>query len=87
MQPNSHTYKAFLDGNTLKWVGEHPVTRKGEPIQVDIVVNEVKNTQKGNGAEIAAILDRIAASGEVTEDWLNEWEASRKDRLLPGREE
>lgn len=80
------SYKAILEGDTLKWTGARP--RTGCPTEVEVSIDETDD-RKGppNGAAVAALLRQIAARGGIPGiDDPAAWEREiRKDRPLPGR--
>lgn len=88
------TYKAILRGNRLEWRGsarqylptDHPVsvyvTVLDEPL------GEVDASEKGQGARMAAALERLAeiyALADISDAAAWEREA-RQERALPGRD-
>ena len=85
MLHHTHTYEAYLEGNTLRWIGKEPPSEeKKKSVRVKI---EIPNEQQssGNAAKAVEYLEKIAKTGIITEDWVKDWEESRKDRKLPGR--
>lgn len=88
------TYKAILRGNRLEWRGSgrryHPTDR---PVAVYVTVldeplTDVDASEKGQGARMAAALERLAEIHALSD--LNDaaaWEREmRQERALPGRD-
>jgi hypothetical protein len=85
------TYKALLRGNSLEWIGEAPERSEDYPITVEVTVLEESQAAeaRSRGDEMAAILEKLAESGAVSEitDPVAWQRDLRQDRLLPGRAE
>ena len=83
------TYKALLRGNSLEWIGEAPERSEDYPITVEVTVLEKSYPAeaRSRGDEMAAILEKLAESGAVSEitDPVAWQRDLRQDRPLPGR--
>ena len=85
---HNHSYKAKIEDNILTWTEGMPPELRGHG-KHDILVTvptEDSISEKGNGAELAAILEKIASTGLITDEWIKEWEEANRDRPLYGRE-
>jgi hypothetical protein len=81
---STHIYDAYLEGNTLRWIGEEPPKESPKILRVKVEISEEK--VKGNAAKAIEYLEKIAATGLITDEWVEEWQKSREDRPLPGRQ-
>jgi hypothetical protein len=85
------TYKALLRGNSLEWIGEAPEHSEDHPITVEVIVLEERclSEARSRGHEMAAILEKLAESGAVSDITdPGAWQRDlRQDHPLPGREE
>jgi len=88
------TYKAILRGNRLEWRGsgrQHPPTNRPMAVYVTVLdepLGEVNASEKGEGARMAAALERLAeihALADINDAATWEREA-RQERALPGRD-
>lgn len=87
------TYKAILRGDRLEWLGpsrQHPPTDRPIAVHVtllDEALSEADLHENGQGARMAAALERLAELGALAEiDDAAAWErAARQERTLPGR--
>jgi len=88
------TYKAILRGNRLESRGsgrQHPPTNRPTAVYVTVLdepLGEVNACEKGEGARMAAALERLAgihALAEINDATTWEREA-RQERALPGRD-
>ncbi len=79
------TYKAILEGDSLKWVSERPAQIGATEVFVTLLEEPKKAT---NGQAAAEILRRFAQSGNSSSfgDPLEWQKETRQDRPLPGRE-
>ncbi|HET9134992.1 MAG TPA: hypothetical protein VFO76_00030 [Candidatus Kapabacteria bacterium] len=80
---SEHTYKVYVEGNTIRWIDPPPANLKSEGT---ITIPEETALIKGDGKVIAEILERIAETGLITDEWVKEWEESRTDKPRKGRE-
>lgn len=81
------SYKAILHGDTLEWVDEKPaLTGEGQEVQVTVWE---KGVNKPTKAEAVQALRDLAARGGISSfgDALEWQRETRRDRVLPGREE
>jgi hypothetical protein len=85
------TYKALLRGNSLEWIGEAPERSEDHPITVEVTVLEesCSSEARSRGHEMAAILEKLAESGAVSDitDPIAWQQDLRQERPLPGRAE
>ena len=85
------THKALLRGNSLEWIGEAPERSEDYPIAVQVTVLEegYPAEARSRGDEMAAILEKLAESGAVSDitDPIAWQRDLRQDRPLPGRAE
>jgi hypothetical protein len=88
------TYKAILRGNRLEWRGsgrQHPPTNRPMAVYVTVLdepLGEVDASEEGQGARMAAALERLAeihALADISDATAWEREA-RQERALPGRD-
>ncbi len=81
-------YKAVLKGNTLEWTDEAPQNSEAKEVFV-IVLEEGKPLERSHGPAMAEALRQFAESGQPSSfgDALEWQKETRKDRVLPGREE
>ncbi len=88
------TYTAILRGDRLEWRGssrQHPPTDRPIAVHVTLLdepLSEVDVHENGQGARMAAALERLAELRALAEiDDAAAWErATREDRALPGRD-
>lgn len=83
-----HTYEGYLEeGNTVRWIGAAPTKEElAQKIPFRIVIPDPTIDHMGNAKKAVEYLEKIASLGHITPEWVKEWEESRKDRPLPGRE-
>ena len=85
------TYNALLRGNSLEWIGEAPEGSENYSMTVEVTVLEESYPAEARprGDEMAAILEKLAESGAVSEitDPVAWQRDLRQDRPLPGRAE
>jgi len=81
------TYKAILHGSTLEWVGEKPaLLAEGQEVQVTVWETGVDRPSKAQAVQ--ALRDLAARGGISSFGDALEWQReTRRDRVLPGREE
>ena len=84
------TYKAFLRGDRLEWLGEAPEPQTDAPLRVQVTVLEQEPPVEvhARGHAIAALLEKLAERctfSAITDPvrWQREL---RQERVLPGRE-
>ena len=82
---STHTYDAYLEGNTLRWIGKEP-PKESMPKTIRVKAEIAEEKAKGNAAKAVEYLEKIAATGLITNEWIKEWQESREDRPLPGRQ-
>jgi hypothetical protein len=84
-------YKALLRGNSLEWIGEAPERSEDYPITVEVTVLEESYPAeaRSRGDEMAAILEKLAESGAVSDitDPVAWQRDLRQDRPLSSRAE
>lgn len=88
------TYKAILRGNRLEWRGsvrQHPPTDRPMAVYVTVLdepLGEVNAHEEGQGARMAAALERLAEIHALADiDDAAAWEReARQERVLPDRE-
>ncbi len=80
------TYKAILEGNSITWLAESPMQTEATEVLVT-VLGEPKKVSDRQAMVIA--LKRLSQSGLASSfgDPLEWQKETRKDRVLPGREE
>jgi hypothetical protein len=82
----ARTYNARLHGDRIEWIDPPPPARGAVPVRVTLLEDHAPPS--GRGAEMARILEAIAARGGLADlgDPI-EWQRSmREDRPLPGRD-
>jgi hypothetical protein len=80
------TYKAILEGNSIKWLAESPVQTEATEVLVT-VLSEPRKVSDRQAMVLA--LRRLSRSGQASSfgDPLEWQKETRKDRDLPRREE
>ncbi len=80
------TYKAILEGNSIKWLAESPVQTEATEVLVTVLSSPKKVSDR---RAMVAALRRLSQSGQPSSfgDPLEWQKETRKDRVLPGREE
>lgn len=80
-------YRAVLRGDRLEWQGDSPVT-DGGAVAVEVTVLRDAPSRSGQGAKMAAILERLARDGAGSGiDNPVAWERDlHEDRDLPGHD-
>jgi hypothetical protein len=80
------TYKAILEGNSIKWLAESPVQTEATQVLVTVLSAPKKVS---DGQAIAALLRQFAQLNQPLSfgDPLEWQKETRTDRVLPGREE
>ena len=81
---STQIYDAYLEGNTLRWIGKEP-PKESKPKAIRVKVEIAEEKANGNAAKAIEYLEKIAATGLITDEWIKEWQKSREDRPLPGR--
>jgi hypothetical protein len=81
------TFKAWLKGSCLEWIGDMPET--GEQmlqVQITFLDDKLAMEPKTRGRKMAEILENLAATQALGDIDPVLWEqAIRQDRALPGR--
>ncbi len=80
------TYKAILEGDSIKWLAERPLQTEA----TEVLVTVLHESKKGSDRQaMVAALKRLTRSGQRSSfgDPLEWQKETRTDRELPGREE
>jgi hypothetical protein len=84
------TYRAFLRGDRLEWLGEAPESQTDAPVSVQVIILEQEplSDEDARGPAMATLLEKLAERNTfstITDPvrWQREL---RQDRVLPGRD-
>lgn len=85
----THTYEAYLEGNTLRWIGKSPTPdemSKPRRVTIEMPVDEVESLERAKqAAEILHQLSTLNPFADIADP--SEWQRDiRKDRPISGRE-